>query len=92
MVEAQDKIWKELLNDFEHHLNRGKRTYGNLIGEMRPIPEEAFKIIDPSINFNQSPKEIEIIDKIPVRNFLPTFSASMIIIIGLLKLKVHYVI
>ncbi|MFW9999085.1 MAG: MBL fold metallo-hydrolase [Candidatus Hodarchaeota archaeon] len=57
-----NQITKELLIDFELHLNRGKRTYGNLIGEMRPIPETAFKIIDPSANFNQDPKKIDIID------------------------------
>ena len=43
---------KELLNNFEQHLARGKRTYGNLAGTMRPIPDHAFKIIKPSHNFD----------------------------------------
>ncbi len=41
---------KALFNDFEHHLNRGKRTYGTLIGDMRSIEDSAFKIIDPVSN------------------------------------------
>ena len=43
---------KELLNNFEQHLARGKRTYGNLTGTMKPIPDQAFKIITPSENFD----------------------------------------
>lgn len=53
---------KELLNDFEHHLKRGARTYGNLVGEMKPIEESAFKIIEPSTNFNPDASKLDIID------------------------------
>ncbi|MFW9948772.1 MAG: hypothetical protein ACFFKA_01435, partial [Candidatus Thorarchaeota archaeon] len=45
---------KELLNNFKEHLARGKRTYGDLTGEMKPIPDKAFKIIDPSKKFNNN--------------------------------------
>jgi glyoxylase-like metal-dependent hydrolase (beta-lactamase superfamily II) len=55
-------ITKELLNDYEIHLNRGKRTYGNLIGEMRSIEEPAFKIIEPSMNYNSDPRKLENIE------------------------------
>jgi len=57
-----NQITKELLNDYEHHLSRGRRTYGNLIGEMRPIQEEAFKIIDPSSKFDLDPNKMDTID------------------------------
>ena len=53
---------KELLNDFKHHLKRGARTYGNLVGEMKTIEESAFKIIEPSTNFNSDPSKLDIID------------------------------
>ena len=52
----------ELLNDYEYHLNRAKSTFGNYIGEMKPIEKKAFKIIDPTINFGVSPNSIESID------------------------------
>ncbi|TFG16257.1 MAG: MBL fold metallo-hydrolase [Promethearchaeota archaeon] len=41
-----------LLNNFEDHLARAKRTYGNLIGTMEKIEESAFQIIEPSTQFN----------------------------------------
>jgi len=50
----------ELLNDFEEHLSRGKRTYGNLIGVMKPIEEDAFKIIEPSNKFGKDINNLEI--------------------------------
>ncbi len=53
---------KALLNDFEHHLNRGRSTYGNLVGEMNPIEDKAFKIIEPSTNFNSNPHKLDVID------------------------------
>lgn len=53
---------KELLNDYEAHLARGKRTYGDLIGIMKPIEEKAFKIILPSTNFDGDPNNLEFID------------------------------
>ncbi|MFX1327620.1 MAG: MBL fold metallo-hydrolase [Promethearchaeota archaeon] len=58
-----NKITKSLLNDFEHHLNRGRSTYGNLVGEMKSIEEDAFKIIELNTNFNSNPDELDIIEK-----------------------------
>lgn len=57
---------KELLNDYEVHLARGKRTYGNLIGSMKPIEENAFQIIEPSTNFNSEAKKLDFIDSFMV--------------------------
>ena len=57
----------ELLNDYEDHLARGKRTYGNLTGIMKPIKEKAFKIIKPSINFNTDPINFDFIDSFPIK-------------------------
>ena len=57
---------KELLNDYKDHLARGKRTYGNLIGIMKPIEENAFKIIVPSTNFNRNPSKLDFIDKFSI--------------------------
>lgn len=42
----------DLLNNFEDHLARAKRTYGDLIGNMEKIEESAFQIIEPSTQFN----------------------------------------
>lgn len=53
---------KELLNDYEYHLNRAKSTFGNNIGEMKPIEKSAFNIIEPTINFSSSPNSFEFID------------------------------
>ena len=53
---------KELLNDYEYHLNRAKSTFGNFIGEMKPIEENAFKIIEPAIDFGVNPNSFEILD------------------------------
>ena len=57
---------KELLNDYEEHLARGKRTYGNLIGSMKPIEESAFKIINPSTNFNSEANKLDFIDSFTI--------------------------
>jgi glyoxylase-like metal-dependent hydrolase (beta-lactamase superfamily II) len=57
---------KELLNNYEEHLARGKRTYGNLIGSMNPIEENAFQIIEPSINFNSEADELDSIDSFTI--------------------------
>lgn len=46
-----NSITKELLNDYKLHLKRGKRTYGDLAGVMKPIEESAFQIIKPNIDF-----------------------------------------
>ena len=56
-------LTKALLNDYELHLNRGRSTYGNLVGEMKFIEEKAFKIIEPSSNFNSDPNKLEIFEK-----------------------------
>ncbi len=53
---------KDLLNDYEYHMGRAKRTFGDFIGEMKPIEDKAFKIINPSTNF----KDFDIIDKFSV--------------------------
>ncbi|MHA1932200.1 MAG: MBL fold metallo-hydrolase [Promethearchaeota archaeon] len=58
-----NKITKELLNDFTLHLQRGMRTYGDLVGVMNPINDGAFKIIDPIHEFNFKGVNLEIIDK-----------------------------
>jgi glyoxylase-like metal-dependent hydrolase (beta-lactamase superfamily II) len=58
-----NKLTKELLNDFQLHLQRGMRTYGNLVGEMKPISEEAFKIIEPNQLVNIDIGKLEIIEK-----------------------------
>jgi len=57
---------KELLNNYEDHLARGKRTYGNLIGIMKPIEDNAFKIISPSTNFNSNPNNLDFIDSFSI--------------------------
>ncbi len=53
---------KELLNDYEYHLNRAKSTFGKFIGEMKPIEENAFKIIEPTANFGINSNSFDIID------------------------------
>ncbi len=57
---------KELLNDYEEHLARGRRTYGNLTGIMKPIEVSAFKIITPSTNFNNNPNKLEFIESFSI--------------------------
>jgi len=52
----------DLLNNYEEHLNRAKRTYGDLIGSMKPIQENAFKLIKPSKNFSSDLNALEIVD------------------------------
>ena len=56
---------KELLNDYEDHLSRAKRTYGNLTGTMEKIEDNAFKIIEPSSKFNVN---IEPIDEFEIND------------------------
>ncbi|TFG11888.1 MAG: MBL fold metallo-hydrolase, partial [Promethearchaeota archaeon] len=43
-----NKMTMDLLNNYEEHLNRAKRTYGDLIGTMKSIDGDAFKLIEPS--------------------------------------------
>ncbi|MFX1312319.1 MAG: MBL fold metallo-hydrolase [Promethearchaeota archaeon] len=57
-----NQVTKELLNDYKLHLKRGSRTYGNLVGVMNPIEDNAFKIITPSSNFNSDPNKLDCID------------------------------
>ena len=61
-----NKKTKELLNNYEEHLARGKRTYGNLIGTMKPIEESAFQIVEPSTNFNSEANELDFIDSFTI--------------------------
>ncbi len=49
----------ELLNDFEHHLGRAKRTYHEFAGIMKPMEASAFKIIEPSINFTEDTNSLD---------------------------------
>jgi len=53
---------KYLLNNFETHLNRAKRTFGDFIGEMKEIEEDAFIIVNPKANFKKSELNRYIID------------------------------
>ena len=53
---------KYLLNNFETHLNRAKRTFGDFIGDMKEIEENAFMIVKPEIEFNKSDLKRFIID------------------------------
>lgn len=53
---------KELLNDYEDHLARGQRSYGDLTGIMKPIEDIAFKLIEPCENFENDLDSIDIID------------------------------
>jgi len=53
---------KHLLNHYETHLNRAKRTFGDFIGEMKTIDDTAFKIIEPKEVFDRLDLEKYIID------------------------------
>ena len=53
---------KTLLNDYEAHLNRAKRTFGNFIGEMKVIEENAFHLIQPISKFDDLINPNHIID------------------------------
>ena len=59
---------KELLNDYEEHLARGKRTYGNLTGIMNPIEEGAFKVVNASKNFTSEPNKLDFLDSFSINN------------------------
>lgn len=59
---------KELLNNYEDHLARGKRTYGNLTGIMKPIEDIAFKIIIPSTKFDSVPNNLDFIDSFTINS------------------------
>jgi glyoxylase-like metal-dependent hydrolase (beta-lactamase superfamily II) len=61
-----NSLTKALLNDYQDHLNRGKSTYGNFVGEMKPIEDSAYKIIKPSLNFDSNPNKLDVIDSFSV--------------------------
>jgi glyoxylase-like metal-dependent hydrolase (beta-lactamase superfamily II) len=61
-----NEMTKILLNDYESHLNRAKRTFGRFSGKMNPIDDEAFKIINPIIDYNSNLETISVIDKFTV--------------------------
>jgi glyoxylase-like metal-dependent hydrolase (beta-lactamase superfamily II) len=62
-----NKTTKELLNNYDFHLKRGKRTYGDLVGKMKTIEESAFEIIEPSNIFT---------DKLPSLEYLKKFKSN----------------
>lgn len=45
---------KELLLDYEYHLERARRNFGDYVGEMKPIEESAFNIIVPCTEFDNA--------------------------------------
>jgi len=55
-------LTKDLLNDSEYHIGRARRTYDDFVGEMRPINEKAFKIIEPTENFTEDLNSFDIVD------------------------------
>jgi glyoxylase-like metal-dependent hydrolase (beta-lactamase superfamily II) len=57
---------KVLLNNYSDHLNRARRTYGDLVGQMEPIEDDAFKVIEPKGNFHIDVNKLEILDKFNV--------------------------
>ncbi|MHA2397621.1 MAG: MBL fold metallo-hydrolase [Promethearchaeota archaeon] len=63
-----NKITQELLNDFDLHLKRGMRTYGNLVGSMKVIDDDAFKIIIPDNNYGDDIENMNIIDEFHVND------------------------
>lgn len=40
---------RALLQDFTAPLERARSTFGDLVGKMKPIPEEAFQLVDPDV-------------------------------------------
>jgi glyoxylase-like metal-dependent hydrolase (beta-lactamase superfamily II) len=61
-----NKATKDLLNNYESHLNRAKRTFGQFIGEMKTIEDQAFKLIEP-VDFSDSNiKNMEIVDEFKI--------------------------
>ena len=65
---------KVLLNDFDYHLSRAKRTFGDFIGEMRAIEDKAFKIIEPSTNFNSDPNKLDVFETFTINGIEVKFS------------------
>ncbi len=54
---------KRLLQDPNDHINRAKRTFGDFVGVMEPVPDEAYKIVgtDEPIQIPGFEKEFELI-------------------------------
>lgn len=50
---------KDFLNNYEAHLKRARRGFGNMVGIMKAIEDQAFKII----NGSEHPTNLDIIDK-----------------------------
>ncbi|MHA2055276.1 MAG: MBL fold metallo-hydrolase [Candidatus Hodarchaeales archaeon] len=42
------ELTKEVLQHPETHMQRAKRTFGEFIGEMKPLPDKAFEIVKPN--------------------------------------------
>jgi glyoxylase-like metal-dependent hydrolase (beta-lactamase superfamily II) len=63
-----NKMTQELLNNYDLHLKRGMRTYGNLVGTMKAIGEEAFKIITPDNKYENGIQSMNIIDEFYINN------------------------
>ncbi|MCP4763503.1 MAG: MBL fold metallo-hydrolase, partial [archaeon] len=53
---------KKLLNDYDYHLGRAKRTFGDFIGEMKAMEDGVFQIYEPSINFNSDPSKLDVFE------------------------------
>jgi len=58
---------KTLLNDYEYHLGRAKRTFGDFIGEMKVIKDEAFIIVEPSSNFHSNPDMLDVFETFKIK-------------------------
>ena len=61
-----NRMTKELLNDYEYHLNRAKRTYKEFAGEMRSIEENAFELFEPSAKFSYDLNSLEFLKKFTI--------------------------
>lgn len=59
---------KELLNDYNYHLNRAKRTFGTFVGEMNPIEDDAFILIQPDSDYEKGMNAIHIIESFSMGN------------------------
>ncbi|TFF96243.1 MAG: MBL fold metallo-hydrolase [Promethearchaeota archaeon] len=54
-----NSLTKNLFNDYQTHLERAKRTYGNMVGTMKPIEDKAFELIQPSKIFDENINNLE---------------------------------
>lgn len=62
--------FKRRINNFEHepHFILARKTYGGLIGNLKPINDEAFKIIDPKAYLNIESNHFNIIESFSVND------------------------